>query len=117
LGGYAAVACSEGDLYLDEPGEWGIEANQRWAAPDLAQAAKWLRRLAAEPGLRRRLGLEARRRVAARPDEEAIGALMAERLERLAHTSISDERRRKRREARLAWASATDAAPVPGGRR
>lgn len=117
LVGYELVELSEGDFYLDEPGEWGVEVGQRWASPDVDQAAAWLRRLAAHETLRARIGDAARRAVAAHCDEAAIGRLMRARLEGLAHRSPSDERRRRRREARLAWDSATGVAPAAGGQR
>jgi len=54
---------------FDEDAHLYVDKNQRWAEPDVAAASAWLRRLASDPELRRRIGDRARRDVAA-----ALGA-------------------------------------------
>ena len=117
LVGFDSEAVSEGEYLLDAPGEWGVEPGQRWASPALDQAAGWLRRLAADRRLVRRVGAAARQAVEAQPDEAAVGALMRARLEALSHQSAFDEGKRRRREARLALARPTGASAAGGGRR
>ena len=57
-----------------------LGGGQRWADPDLGEAAR-LMRLAAEDGaLRARLGAAAAERVRVQLSGEAVGALMASRL-------------------------------------
>lgn len=56
---------------------------QLWAEPDVAQAAAWLRRLADSPGLRARMGARAREAIRAHSGEEAVGAVMRDRVHRI----------------------------------
>jgi glycosyltransferase involved in cell wall biosynthesis len=117
LVGYELAELSEGAFYLDEPGEWGVEVGQRWASADVDQAAGWLRRLAANPSLRERIGRAARLAVEARLDEAAVGALMRARLETLVHRSPFDEKRQRKQQARLARASTLGVSGASGGLR
>jgi len=57
---------------------------QIWADPDLDRAADWMRRLAADDTLRRRLGSAGRATIEAKFSPAAIGALYRQRLETIA---------------------------------
>ncbi|HEX8559481.1 MAG TPA: glycosyltransferase [Pyrinomonadaceae bacterium] len=57
------------------------EARQVWAEPDVAEAARWMRRLYAEPGLARAMGERGRETVRAQFSAEAAGRVIARRLE------------------------------------
>jgi len=52
-----------------------------WAEPDVDQAARWMRTLADQPGLRARLGLRAAQTMRERYSSARVGELMVERLE------------------------------------
>jgi glycosyltransferase involved in cell wall biosynthesis len=54
--GYAMREADPGDFYLDaNVPEWA-RRGECWADPDIEQAARWMRKLAASPSLRRLLG-------------------------------------------------------------
>lgn len=55
-------------------------ADQRWAEPDLEHAAEQMRRVVAEPGLRRRLGERARADCIAQLSPPVVGRRVGERL-------------------------------------
>ena len=60
-----------------EHGEGVYPKEARWADPDLDQAADWMRRLAADPALCRRLGDAARARMQAQPSLRDTGRAIA----------------------------------------
>ena len=55
-----------------------------WAEPDVGQAARWMRALAADPQLRHRIGERGRQTIAASFTEEAVGRIAVDRLRTLA---------------------------------
>ncbi len=55
-----------------------------WAEPDIARAAEWMRQLAGDPALAKRLGAEARKTIEARFSPAVIGARYRQRLESIA---------------------------------
>ncbi|MGQ0839913.1 glycosyltransferase [Actinokineospora sp.] len=57
---------------------------QLWAEPNVDQAARWLRRLADDPALRRAMGARGAEAVRATCSAEAVGAAMVRRLTELA---------------------------------
>lgn len=64
-------------------GEYAHHEGQRWAAANVADAARWMRRLADEPGLAQDMGERARRSVLQTlSPERAAGALIA-RIEQI----------------------------------
>ena len=67
---------------LVEVGEkaYPLGGGQRWAEPDLAEAARLMRLAAGNSGLRARLGANAEERIVRRLSGEVVGALMAGRL-------------------------------------
>ncbi|HUC50447.1 MAG TPA: glycosyltransferase [Xanthobacteraceae bacterium] len=58
-----------------------IADGQLWAEPDVDDAANWLRRLAAEPDLRRRMGETARREIARQLSPQSVAQTIAKLLE------------------------------------
>lgn len=62
-----------------EFGDW-YTPGQLWAEPDTGQAARWLRALASDPGLRSRMGQRGAEAVRARCSPEVVGRLMRERI-------------------------------------
>jgi glycosyltransferase involved in cell wall biosynthesis len=69
--------------YGAEFGDW-YRAGQLWADPNIDQAARWLRRLADNPELRRTLGARGAEAVQATCSPEAVGAAMTKRLDEIA---------------------------------
>jgi glycosyltransferase involved in cell wall biosynthesis len=69
--------------YAPEVGHW-TRPGHLWAEPDVDQAARWLRRLAASESLRRSMGAAAVRAIHAHCDSAVVGAIMVRRLEELA---------------------------------
>jgi glycosyltransferase involved in cell wall biosynthesis len=65
-------------------GEYIHGAGQRWAEPDVAHAADWLRRLRQDPGLRQALGARAAQSMRERHSHAAVGARIRQRLEIIA---------------------------------
>jgi len=57
------------------------EAGQTWADPDVDHAAKWMRRLQADPALCSKLGAAARATILARFSPSVVGALYQQRLD------------------------------------
>ncbi|GAA5158364.1 glycosyltransferase family 4 protein [Amycolatopsis dongchuanensis] len=62
-----------------EFGDW-YRVGQLWAEPDVGQAARWLRRLADDPELRRLLGKRGAEAIEATCSPAAVGAAMLRRL-------------------------------------
>jgi glycosyltransferase involved in cell wall biosynthesis len=56
------------------------KSTQHWAEPDIEQAAYWMKRLAQEPELAKKIGISARQTIASDFSPEAVGKLIAERL-------------------------------------
>ena len=55
-------------------------AGYQWAQPDVAHAAEWIRRMAAEPNLRRRIGVAGRRAMESQPSLQERGQFMADQI-------------------------------------
>ena len=72
-------------------GEYPFGDGSRWAEPDLAHAATWLRRLAADPELRQRFGSAARLQIQTRFNVEAAGRRVQDALAR-EMTQISEKK-------------------------
>jgi glycosyltransferase involved in cell wall biosynthesis len=66
-----------------EFGDW-YRTGQLWAEPDVSQAARWLRKLAASPELRRTMGVRGAQAVEATCSPAAVGAAMTRRLNEIA---------------------------------
>ena len=56
------------------------QAGQKWAEPDVAHAAEWMRRLVGEPGLAAQLGAAAAETIRARFSPAVVGARYRQRL-------------------------------------
>lgn len=56
------------------------KAHQRWAEPDLDQAAHWMKKLAAEPELARQIGLRGRQTILSEFSPDAAGKIVRARL-------------------------------------
>lgn len=56
------------------------KAHQSWAEPDLEQAAHWMKKIAADPELGRRIGLRGRQTIQAQFSPRVVGALIRDRL-------------------------------------
>ncbi len=67
-----------------------------WAEPDLEHAARWMRALAADERLRRRIGERGRQTIAASFTEEAVGRIVLARLRTLADELHLEEPRSPR---------------------
>ncbi|WP_158879946.1 glycosyltransferase family 4 protein [Amycolatopsis anabasis] len=78
-----ALAAGFGDWY--SPG-------QLWAEPDVPLAARWLRWLAGSERRRRELGARGAAAVRAVSSPEAVGAVMARRLDQLKHLPLKEAR-------------------------
>jgi glycosyltransferase involved in cell wall biosynthesis len=65
--------------YIAESANW-YQPGKLWAEPDVAQAARWLRRLAGSETLRRAMGTRAAEAIRARCSQDAVGAAMKNRL-------------------------------------
>lgn len=59
------------------------KAGQYWADPDLEQAASWMKRLASEPELAKRIGDAARKTIAENYSPAAVGRKIRERLNQI----------------------------------
>ncbi len=59
------------------------KAHQTWAEPDVEQAAHWMKKIAADPELGRRLGRRGRETIEAQYSPRIVGALIRDRLERI----------------------------------
>jgi GT2 family glycosyltransferase len=78
-------ACIDYEMVTLDRDYGPYRTGQQWAEPDADQASRWMKRLAAEPGLGRTLGREARISVHSMLAPNAIGAAMARRLAALSH--------------------------------
>jgi glycosyltransferase involved in cell wall biosynthesis len=58
-------------------------AHQRWAEPDLKQAAQWMKRIFSEPALARQIGLRGRQTIRAEFSPEAVGKIVQGRLQEI----------------------------------
>lgn len=68
--------------------DYGLyKAHQHWAEPDIEQAARWMRRIAEEPGLGESIGRSARATVESGYSPEAVGRLIRERLDQILRES------------------------------
>lgn len=56
------------------------KAGQQWAEPDLEQAARWMKRLAAEPELAKQIGSRGQQTIKAEFSPEAVGRIIQARL-------------------------------------
>lgn len=72
--------------------EGPYEAWQRWADPDLDEAADWMRRLAADPAAGREIGRKAAAFMAANLDPRRAGERMRQRLVELGALGPRDDR-------------------------
>jgi glycosyltransferase involved in cell wall biosynthesis len=81
--GYTVRPLNWGDLFLDPGADTEIEWDSFWVDPDLDDAARWMRRLASDPGLRARLGVAASRWVRDRLAPAVVGASARACLERM----------------------------------
>ncbi len=107
LVGYSVREADTGDYYLDANGPSRARRGECWAEPDVEQAARWMRSLAASPRLRRELGNEAAAtmcRLSVRGSDlfQHVGSLVRDRIERLAREKRSKEEGRRRLDAFLA---------------
>lgn len=59
------------------------KAHQHWAEPDLAQAAHWMKKIAHDPDLAKRIGERGRETIHARFSPEAVGKKIQARLEEI----------------------------------
>lgn len=59
--GYEVREATDADFYLDSESAAPPGAGYLWLEPDVAGAARWMRRLAADPALRGRVGARARK--------------------------------------------------------
>ncbi len=59
------------------------KADQTWAEPDVEQAAHWMKKIAHDPELGRRLGQRARETIKTQFSPRVVGALIRDRLEQI----------------------------------
>jgi glycosyltransferase involved in cell wall biosynthesis len=59
------------------------KAHQTWAEPDVEQAAHWMKTLAADPDLGRRLGHHGQQTIKTQFSPEVVGVLIRDRLEQI----------------------------------
>jgi glycosyltransferase involved in cell wall biosynthesis len=59
------------------------KAHQRWAEPDLKQAAHWMKRIFSEPALARQIGLRGQQTIRAEFSPEAVGKIVQGRLQEI----------------------------------
>ena len=59
------------------------KAHQRWAEPDLEQAAHWMKRIVAEPDLARQIGLRGQQTINSEFSPQAVGKIVQARLQEL----------------------------------
>jgi glycosyltransferase involved in cell wall biosynthesis len=84
--GYNVRAINDRDhRYGAEFGDW-YRPGQLWADPNVDQAARWLRRLADNPGLRTTMGERGAQAIEANCSPAAVGAVMVKRLHEIAQT-------------------------------
>lgn len=63
------------------------KAHQRWAEPDLEQAAHWMKRIVAEPELARQIGLRGQQTILSDFSPQAVGKIVQARLEEIRNAS------------------------------
>ena len=68
------------------------KAGQRWAEPDLDQAAHWMKKLAAEPELAKQIGLRGQQTIKSQFSPEAVGKIIQHRLEQIRTETMSKGR-------------------------
>ncbi len=66
-----------------QDGEYAHHEGQRWAAADIADAARWMQRLADEPGLAQAMGERARESINKTLSPERAAALLIARIEQI----------------------------------
>jgi glycosyltransferase involved in cell wall biosynthesis len=59
------------------------QADQHWAEPDLEHAARWMKRVVAEPELARAIGLRGRQTIASEFSPVKVGRIIQQRLEQI----------------------------------
>lgn len=59
------------------------KAHQRWAEPDLNQAAHWMKKIVAEPELARQIGLRGQQTIQTEFSPQAVGKIVQARLEEI----------------------------------
>jgi glycosyltransferase involved in cell wall biosynthesis len=59
------------------------KAHQRWAEPDLNCAAQWMKKIVAEPGLARQIGLRGQQTIRSEFSPQAVGKIVQARLEEI----------------------------------
>ncbi len=96
--GYRPRTITAGDLYLNPGMERIYEPGRSWAEPDVGQAARWMRWLAARPTERRRIGGVAHETVRTLFSSVTVGTAIRSRLKQIAATSDSSSRGRARHE-------------------
>ncbi|WP_199430724.1 glycosyltransferase family 4 protein [Qaidamihabitans albus] len=83
LVGYDIRPINEHDHRFGAEFAYWYRPGQLWAEPDVEQAARWLRRLAGSPELRRTMGIRAAEAVRSTCGPEAVAAAMMRRLDRI----------------------------------
>lgn len=80
--------CIAIDYELTELGrDYGpYKAHQRWAEPDLEQAAHWMKRIVAEPELAKTIGLRGRETINTNFSPQAVGRIIQARLKEIRGT-------------------------------
>lgn len=59
------------------------KAHQRWAEPDLEQAAHWMKKIVAEPDLARQIGLRGQQTIHSEFSPQAVGKIVQARLQEI----------------------------------
>ena len=62
------------------------KAHQRWAEPDLNQAAHWMKKIVAEPELARQIGLRGQQTIRSEFSPQTVGKIVQARLEEIRGT-------------------------------
>jgi glycosyltransferase involved in cell wall biosynthesis len=62
------------------------KAHQRWAEPDVEQAAHWMKRIVAEPELARQIGLRGQQTIQSEFSPQAVGKIVRARLQEIRGT-------------------------------
>ena len=91
LVGYRLTDVTTAEIHFNPGMEIVYEPDQLWADADVAQAARWMRTLYENPGLRERLGAAGSATIRTRYNSAVAGAAAAARLKKIA------QERRKRR--------------------
>ena len=80
--GYRMVQIDLGELRFNRWSEQVYRPGEWWADPDLDEAARWMRRLYEDDGLRRRLGAAAAATMRSKCNSRVLGEQMRELLEK-----------------------------------